>query len=82
MAEELSEFPRINGRGPAGEFKYAKFCDGRIWKLVRGTDFACTVSSLRSNIGRYASLKLGLMMRCVVIDDKTVIVQACQKSSK
>ena len=68
MAEKLQEFtfPHCHG------YRYRKFLDGSIWKLISGEDFHCQIKSLVSSVHNEAK-RQGLKIRTTIVGEDLVI---------
>ena len=75
MAEILENHP-FNRRGFQAKYPYDEWFDGRIWKLVKGTDYTSTLGSIRASLYGTAA-KRGLVVRTsVIMDGQGIVVQA------
>ena len=72
MAEVLDKWPG-GGRGNQ-KYPFDEWLDGRIWKLVRGTDFENKPSAIRSAAQSFARTRQWKLATSIP-DENTLILQ-------
>jgi hypothetical protein len=75
MPEFLEEYDFSEKRGRRAQHPYDEWLDGRIQRLVRGTDFQATSSAIRSGIKREAKRR-GVEVQVATEGEDTIVVHA------
>ena len=75
MAEILEdhEFGKV---GRSDGYPYDEWFDGQVWKLVRGTDYECTSSSMRTSAQQVGKTRNKNVRTNMIMDGKGIVVQA------
>lgn len=66
-------------KGPKPVYDWDKILNGEAWELVKGTDFSCSIGSLKVYIYQQARIR-GLKVSVSVINERTIHVQAQKQS--
>ena len=76
MAEILDDH-EFKGRGGFQQiYPYHQWLNGKVWKLLEGTDYTCTIGSIRACLYT-AAKRRGMVARTnVILKGKGIIVQA------
>lgn len=77
MAKVLKAFPFKHG----AKYDWAKWLDGRIWKLTRGIDFHITAKHFRMSCTS-AARRAGMEIRTAGVSDRAIVIQAYRAKSK
>lgn len=83
MAERLPSWDFSGKHVTAGpKYPYSQWLDGSVWKLKRGKDFDCTITSLRSGITKWVDRHMrGASVQSQVVyegDDTFLVIQAAR----
>lgn len=80
MANVVENMPENGrGRGRGEKYPWSTWLDGRIWRLVRGEDYACASRSMVAT-SWCAARRFGLDLKTVVhTDGKSVYIQAVKR---
>jgi hypothetical protein len=74
MAEILEDYEFI-GAG-SGKYPWDLWLDGQVWKLVRGTDYECTSSSMRTSAQQVGKTRNKNVRTNMIMDGKGIVIQA------
>lgn len=80
MAEKLDKFEFLK-RGFAPKYPWDTWLDGSVYRLTRGEDFQCKVSSMRS-AARQIAFRRGLHIRTSVSDNSLTIQAYSEPNGK
>ena len=84
MARTLKAFSWEHAtRKEKGESKYPwnEWADGQVWKLTRGRDFKCQVTSMQVATSVQAK-KMYLKARTRIVDQSTIVIQFSDSNGK
>jgi len=76
MAEILDDF-EFQGRGGFQQkYPYDQWLNGKVWKLLEGTDYECSIGSIRACVYT-AAKRRGMVARTnLIMEGKGLIIQA------
>lgn len=57
MAHEVEALPGPGGRIAFDQYPWDEWLDGRVWKLVQGTDFHASATAMRTYVYRAAKTR-------------------------
>jgi len=76
MAEILDDHEFTGRGGFAPKYPYDQWLNGKVWKLLEGTDYKCSLGSMRACVYT-AAKRRGLVARTnVILKGKGLIIQA------
>ena len=76
MAEILDDHEFTGRGGFARKYPYDQWLNGKVWKLLEGTDYKCSLGSMRACVSA-AAKRRGLVARTnVILKGKGLFIQA------